>query len=474
MAKSLNIPGYKIKKELGAGGMAKVFLAQDTKLDRPVALKVLSPALAENPRITKRFVKEAKTAAHLQHSNIVSIYDVGKHEGYFFIAMEYLNGSLKDRINREKAMKPREALMVVRETAKALAYAHNKGYIHRDIKPDNIMFRKDGAIVLVDFGIVKAVNESEASKLTRTGMSIGTPQYMSPEQIKAEKIDGRSDIYSMGIVLYEMLTGKLPFKADSVITLALKHTGEPPPPLPKKFKEFQPLLDKMLAKKPKERVRNAEGLIRLADALEHKLRDKSERIQLPDSAPEIKKKSRAGTWLALIIILGLSAGSWYLINESQKRQRESEWQNAVTSDSITAYRLYMDRYPDSVHRREAQAAIDKLEKEQQYLSALEQARVFYRRQQYREALVKVMDARKIEDTKDVQQLQRDIQNALDEIKTRQYNDLLDQAEKAINDNDPETARELLDKAGELKSDDRLTQLEQKLAGISPPPPDGGQ
>lgn len=473
MAKSLNIPGFKIKKELGVGGMAKVYLAQDTKLDRPVALKILSPVLTENPRITKRFLKEAKTAAHLQHSNIVSIYDVGKHDGYYFIAMEFLNGSLKERINRDKGVKPRDALAIVRETAKALAYAHNKGYIHRDIKPDNIMFRKDGAIVLVDFGIVKAVNENEASKLTRTGMSIGTPQYMSPEQIKAEKIDGRSDIYSMGIVLFEMLTGTLPFKADSVITLALKHTGEPPPPLPKKLKEFQPLLEKMLAKKPKERVRNAEGLIRLVDALDSKLKDKTQRIQLPAAAAENKKKSRIGTWFAVIIILALLGGSFYLIRESKKRQQEADWQHAVSRDSITAYRIYMDRYPDGTHRGDARTAIEKLEKEQQYLSALEQAKVFYQREQYREAMVKVMDARKISNTAEIRELENDIRKALDDIKTRQYNELLDQAEQAIDDKDPETAKELLKRARELKTDERLTELELKLAQVSPQPPDGG-
>jgi serine/threonine-protein kinase PpkA len=464
MAKTLSIPGFKIKKELGAGGMAKVFMAVESKLDRPVALKVLSPVLADNPRITKRFVKEAKTAAHLQHSNIVSIYDVGKHESYYYIAMEYLSGSLKEKINNNKSLNPREALVIVREVAKALAYAHNKGFVHRDIKPDNIMFRKDGVVVLVDFGIVKAVNESEQSKLTRTGMSIGTPQYMSPEQIKAEKIDGRSDIYSMGIVLYEMLTGEAPFKADSVITLALKHTGEPVPSLPNRLSDFQPLLDKMLAKKPKERVRNAEGLIRLIDALDHKLKDKTQRVNLPDTAPEFKKKSRAGTWIALFIILVLVAGSLYLINESRRKEEAADWLKTQEYNTTTAYRIYMDRYPEGKHRQEAELALKKLEKVQQYNAVMEQAKEHLRRREYEKALQKTSDAAKMNNSTDVQELQKDIRKARDEADDALFNEYLDQAEQALETGDREAARELLEKAKQIKTGERLTALEEKLSG----------
>ncbi len=307
MTTSIDIPGYKVKKELGAGGMAKVYLALDTKLDRAVALKVLSPAFAENSRITKRFIKEAKTAAQLQHSNIVSIFDVGKQGTMNYFAMEYLQENLKERIKQKGGLKPREALAIIRDVAKALSYAHKKGFVHRDIKPDNIMFRKDGAVVLVDFGIVKAVNET--TKLTRTGISVGTPQYMSPEQIKARKVDGRSDIYSLGIVLFEVLTGKLPYQAGDVVKLALQHTGGPIPKLPEKLTDFQPLIDKMLAKNPHERVRSAEGLIRLIDALDYKFKEKTTKIQHAPAKP----RKRTPLVFLLLIIIALVIAAVYLM-----------------------------------------------------------------------------------------------------------------------------------------------------------------
>ena len=191
-----NIRGYLIKKQLGVGGMSRVYLANDPKLKRNIAVKVLLSSYSSDKRVTKRFVKEARTAAQLQHSNIISIYDVGKYNNKYYIAMEYLKESLKDRI-RKGSLKnePENILKVIRTIADALLYAHRKGFVHRDIKPDNVMFRDDGTLVLLDFGIVKALRSE--SNLTRTGMSVGTPKYMSPEQMRAKKVDERSDIYSL-------------------------------------------------------------------------------------------------------------------------------------------------------------------------------------------------------------------------------------------------------------------------------------
>jgi len=391
MTKSIDIPGYKVKKELGAGGMAKVYLAVDTKLDRPVAVKVLSPAFAENSRITKRFIKEAKTAAQLQHSNIVSIFDVGKQGTMNYFAMEYLQENLKDRIKQAGGIKPREALAIIRDVARALAYAHNKGFVHRDIKPDNIMFRKDGAVVLVDFGIVKAVNEK--TKLTRTGISVGTPQYMSPEQIKARKVDGRSDIYSLGIVLYELITGKVPYQADDLVRLALQHTGDPVPKLPEKLKDFQPLIEKMLAKNPHERVRNAEGLIRLIDALDYKFKEKTTKIQQVPS----KSRRKAPLGFFLLIIIAVAVGAGYLVLESQRNQEITAWEKAKSTDTIASYQGYLKQYPTGRYQREAQFQL-----------LFNQAMAYFKQKNYKKALEKVEEAKKIEETPQLKALEQQI------------------------------------------------------------------
>lgn len=204
------IEGYKFVKELGQGGMADVYLMLQENLDRLVAVKVLIPESFRDKHFLKRFIREARTLSKLIHPHIVTIHDVGKTEKSYYIIMEYLQESLKDRI-RKKKMKPDDALHIVNQIGSALFFAHKKGVVHRDIKPDNIMFRMDGTPVLLDFGIARARDEV-STKLTKTGVSIGTPNYISPEQAKGEKVDGRSDIYSLGVVLYEMLTGAPPLR----------------------------------------------------------------------------------------------------------------------------------------------------------------------------------------------------------------------------------------------------------------------
>ncbi|UCH97788.1 MAG: serine/threonine protein kinase, partial [Candidatus Aminicenantes bacterium] len=208
MTKLPQIPGYRMIKKLGQGGMADVYLGVQEKLQRHVAVKVMIPSLFRDELFSKRFIKEAQTAAQLNHPNIITIHDVGEAEDSYFIVMEYLGESLSNRLRQTGCLPPKKALKIVKMIASALDYAHKKGFIHRDIKPDNIMFRSDGTVVLVDFGIARAIDSS--THLTRTGMSIGTPHYMSPEQCKGEKIDGRSDIYSLGVQLYEILTGDVP------------------------------------------------------------------------------------------------------------------------------------------------------------------------------------------------------------------------------------------------------------------------
>jgi len=274
MAACPKISGYRITRLLGQGGMSNVYLARDGRLDRNVAVKILFDALAEDNRTTSRFIHEAKTAARLQHSNIIHIYNVGKHRRHYYIVMELLHGSLKQKIEsvHSKPLFPEPGLSVLREIANALDYAHKQGVIHRDIKPDNIMFRNDMTPVLVDFGISRCIHSN--ARLTRTGMSIGTPHYMSPEQIRGKDIDGRSDLYSLGVVIYEMLTGEVPYAAEEAIAVAMKHVREPVPGLPESLKEYEGLVHGLMAKNPGDRPSSGAELIRMISALQESLDNK--------------------------------------------------------------------------------------------------------------------------------------------------------------------------------------------------------
>jgi serine/threonine protein kinase len=260
MTKLPQIPGYRVIKKLGQGGMADVYLGIQEKLQRNVAIKVMIPLLFRDEQFSRRFIKEAQTAAQLNHPNIITIHDVGETGDSYYIVMEYLEESLSERLKQRGFFPPRQALEVVKMIAGALDYAHKKGFIHRDIKPDNIMFRADGTVVLVDFGIARAMDST--THLTRTGMSIGTPHYMSPEQCKGEKIDGRSDIYSLGVQFFEIITGKVPYNAENTAGIIIKHIQEPVPRLPDRLSRYQPLIDKMMAKERERRFQTGEELIR--------------------------------------------------------------------------------------------------------------------------------------------------------------------------------------------------------------------
>ena len=260
----IDIPNYEIGKLAGRGGVAEVYLARHKLLDRTVAIKVISPAHADD-LADKRFLKEAKVVAGLRHPNIVSIYDVGVYENKYYIIMEYLEGGdLKQNIQRNLSIP--QKLKILRQITSALDHAHDNGFVHRDIKSQNIMFRADGTAVLTDFGIVKDLTAD--SGYTLDGTSIGTPHYMSPEQAQGTGVDWRTDIYSLGVTFYEMLTGSVPYNADSAIAVALKHIKDPVPRLPEQFASFQPLIDKLMAKKPEDRFQSAHDLLRAIGELD--------------------------------------------------------------------------------------------------------------------------------------------------------------------------------------------------------------
>lgn len=256
------IPGYRIVRKIRQGGMSTVYLAIQKSVGREVALKVMSPSLASDPSFGSRFYREAKIVGQLSHPNIVSIYDVGSHKHYNYIAMDFLPGApLQDKL--EHSISATEAINIIRDIASALTYAHQCGYIHRDIKPDNILFRADGSAVLCDFGIAKALKGTV--KMTNIGAVLGTPHYMSPEQAQGKSIDGRADIYSLGVVLFEMLTGQVPFTGDDAVAVAVKHMTAAIPKLPRHCKAFQPLIDRMMAKKAGARYQTGAEVIAALD-----------------------------------------------------------------------------------------------------------------------------------------------------------------------------------------------------------------
>jgi serine/threonine protein kinase len=260
MTDTITIPGYSIVRKLGQGGMASVYLAVQHSFEREVALKVMSPLLNSDPSFAARFKREARIVAQLSHASIVPVFEVGEHQSCHYLSMEYLSGGdLKRRIldgERDLAL----ALNVCTALSGALDTAHRKGFVHRDIKPENILFREDGTPVLTDFGIARALDSGRS--MTVAGMLVGTPDYMSPEQVKGLELDGRGDLYSLGIVFYEILTGAVPFKADSTLSVALKQVGEPLPALPPEQSAYQEFLDCLTAKDREERFASGAEVVR--------------------------------------------------------------------------------------------------------------------------------------------------------------------------------------------------------------------
>ena len=247
---------YHIQEEIGRGGMARVYRAYDPQLQRQIALKVLAPQLALDTEYIQRFQREAIIAANLHHPNIVTIYDVSEIDGLHFIAMEYIRGrSLHAIINERGALGLPNAVAIISAVGAALDYAHRQGAIHRDVKPHNIMINILGRVLLADFGIAQ-MPESRGDRLTRTGIFIGTPEYISPEQASARQVDGRSDLYSLGITAYELITGTVPF-SGATPQLMIAHLQSPPPPLstldPQQPPELDSVLARSLAKNPDTR-----------------------------------------------------------------------------------------------------------------------------------------------------------------------------------------------------------------------------
>ena len=254
----VRIPGIKVLRLIGEGGMARVYLASRESDDEPLVVKLLRREVLANKTALARFMEEYSLVERIQSRHVARIYDHGQSEEHAYLVMEFFEGGDLNKRLAGKALDPLEALRIFRELMYALGDIHEKGILHRDLKPQNLMFREDGTLAILDFGIAKHV---DAIDRTRDGEILGTPRYMSPEQVQGRALDLRTDIYSAGVLLYQMLTGRHLFEGATAVEVALHHLNTPPPALPEELQRYQRLLDKLLEKDREGRFRNADEVI---------------------------------------------------------------------------------------------------------------------------------------------------------------------------------------------------------------------
>jgi beta-lactam-binding protein with PASTA domain/predicted Ser/Thr protein kinase len=309
---------YRVLERLGSGGMADVYGADDSQLGRKVALKILHRRFARDDEFVKRFQREASSAAALQHPNVVNVFDRGEHDGTYYIAMEFLPGrTLKEVVSEDAPLSEVQAIDYTLQILDAAAFAHKRGVIHRDLKPHNVIVSPDGAAKVTDFGIARA----GASEMTETGSIMGTAQYLSPEQAQGHGVTAASDLYSIGILLYELLTGQVPFGGDTAVSIALKHVSEPVPPVSQLRPDVHPVLEaivmRALVKDPGGRFASAEEF---ADALKHAREAIVSGtdgggtaaffpVAPPAPEPEPERGRRWRLWAAILAVLLIAGGA---------------------------------------------------------------------------------------------------------------------------------------------------------------------
>jgi eukaryotic-like serine/threonine-protein kinase len=355
---------------LGKGGMAEVWLAEQTSLKRNVALKLLKPELMSEPAYVKRFQSEAKAAGGLSHPNIVQVYSIGEMDGRHFIATEYVQGStLKSFLQKKGALDPQTALHIMRQVASALQAASERGIVHRDIKPENIMLTKKGEVKVADFGLAQLMG-GERLNLTQEGTTMGTPLYMSPEQVNGEKLDQRSDIYSFGVTSYHMLAGDTPFRGESAIAVAMQHLQAPPPDLADRRPDVPPalvqMIHRMLEKSPDDRYPNAKIVLNDLKKIMRAQKEAgdADSIELsvfesPETAPSLPVRR---PWLVLSILGllagGASAGIGWMQHPvppqsvgkqiiPQQKTAEEQFQYALIHNSEDAFKAVKTNFPGS-------------------------------------------------------------------------------------------------------------------------------
>ncbi|MDS4028649.1 MAG: serine/threonine-protein kinase, partial [Candidatus Contendobacter sp.] len=342
---SVQIAGYQIDCQIGRGGMATVYRAMQQSLGRQVAIKILAQSPEEDDEFAQRFKKEGRILARLLHPNIITIHDVGISENnQLFLSIEYLpGGTLGDRIKQGLSFE--SAIQITKAIAKALGYAHERGIIHRDVKPSNILFRQDGTPVLTDFGVARILESKTIHTLS--GLAVGSPGYMSPEQAMGENATIQSDLYSLGVVLYEMLAGQRLYEASNLIAITLKHLHDPIPYLPRQYAHLQPVLNKLLAKKNTDRYRNTNEFLQELDAVTNDStitqsvdRDISHISVMEFTTGKIqalfRKKLRRPVFILMtgFIVIIISISIFYIFGSWQKSHKENQYQLRLQAEEF--------------------------------------------------------------------------------------------------------------------------------------------
>ncbi|WP_156507603.1 serine/threonine-protein kinase [Halioglobus sp. HI00S01] len=331
------LPGYEIYERLGRGGMASVYRALHLNLDREVAIKVMEPSMNVDESFSERFIREARISARLTHPHILQIYDVNAFEGLNYIAMELLpGGELADFIHGEMTQKL--IYEITQQMTDALDYAAGRGYVHRDIKPSNIMLRAERDFVLADFGIARAANSG--TQMTQTGLMVGTPSYMSPEQAKGHEVDGRSDLYALAVLIYEMLTKTLPYESDSALTTAVKHLTEDIPTLPEYLAAYQEFINKGLAKAADERFQTGRELYEAFMAASSEFADDDVLTEAEEPRQESESLSAVDendrTSLAGFEATRLSQASGAAVSSSSSQSRPYRLENSLQRERLVS------------------------------------------------------------------------------------------------------------------------------------------
>lgn len=353
---SIVINGYTILGELGKGGMAEVVLAEQQSLKRKVAIKILLNN--EENDFNQRFINEAHLVASLHHRSIITIYDINQLvDGRHYIAMEYLSGGDLAQYHG-LALPPVRALSITRQIAEGLQVVHNKGLVHRDIKPANILFRDAEHVVITDFGIAKSLQQNV--ELTQQGIMVGSPSYCSPEQAQCLPLDQRTDIYSLGVVLFEMLTGVNPFRADNYTQTVINHVQAAVPTLPKHLQQYQSILSQMLAKNPEARFENCHALIKAINEIKHDvvLIDNDTTVSL--LAVDIPKQSFLQKKMIVVVAILLLVSLFFLppikrpimisyyLYQADNRIANNQWLDESDDNAVAYYQKVTNIDPNNL------------------------------------------------------------------------------------------------------------------------------